>query len=266
MAEMFSLPSFMTKEVSFEAFLKSILIVALLVFVFLFFGKVKSVKNINPMAHQKVFSQIKAKSIWICEKQKDNGRNSEVHILAVVSFAMVASLLTEVLGLSLDFGAFLAGFLLGGSHFSEKTIKAIEPLSSVFGGMLFASIGMIINPLFIFSNLGTVMIIIVQTLLLKTIVIYAVLRTLQFKQGDKRVKIRASMGLSHIGEFSLLFSSKLHQHHLMNRRVYLLLLSATIGTLVFTTLMLKTTVPNRLKKKEKAKRNLDQQFSKVVSF
>ena len=127
----------------------------------------------------------------------NNQTNSkELYLLGVVSLAMVMvrgphllddvvrlstqALLTEFLGLSLDLGAFFAGLMLAGTPFMEKTAVAVQPLASVFAAMLFASIGMIINPVFFFNNLGTILLLVIQIVLVKVFVVTVVVRLFNY--------------------------------------------------------------------------------------
>jgi len=178
---------------------------------------------------------------------KDRENYDELYLLGVVSLAMVMALLTEFLGLSLDLGAFFAGLMLAGSPYMKRTSAAIQPLAQVFAAMLFASIGMIINPHFFWANLGVISIVVVQIIVIKVIVIVTVVRLFSYSW---KVAIISGIGLAHVGEFSLLFSSKLQAHLLLSRRAYLIFLTATVTTIILAPLVLRTmhlVIPKLLK-------------------
>lgn len=170
--------------------------------------------------------------------------DQDVYLLGAVSIAMFAALLTEALGLSLDLGAFLAGLMLSelddGTH---RTKKLIQPLASVFGAMLFASLGMMLNAEFFWKNLDEILIIGIQLVAIKAIVIWSVVRLFDF---SFRTAIFCAVGMSHVGELSLLFSSKLRAYDLLSRRAYLLFLAATFATLAFAPFVLKLLASSRL--------------------
>ena len=44
---------------------------------------------------------------------------------------MFLALLTEFLGLSLDLGAFIAGFMIAGTTYAEKAAVVIQPLKMI---------------------------------------------------------------------------------------------------------------------------------------
>jgi len=157
-------------------------------------------------------------------EQTSSFDSEELYLLAVVSLAMVMALLTEFLGLSLDLGAFFAGLMLAGTPYMERTSKAVQPLASVFAAMLFASIGMIFNFSFFYSNFGSIIVVVLQIVLVKVVVVTTVVRLFNYSW---ETAIHSGVGLGHVGEFSLLFSSKLQAHNLLSRRVYLLFLMTT---------------------------------------
>mmetsp|Transcript_17290 Transcript_17290/g.37771 ORF Transcript_17290/g.37771 Transcript_17290/m.37771 type:complete len:710 (-) Transcript_17290:649-2778(-) len=133
---------------------------------------------------------------------KDRANYDELYLLGIVSLAMVMALFTEFLGLSLDLGAFFAGLMLAESPYMKRTAAAIQPLANVFAAMLFASIGMIINPMFFWTNLGVILIVVVQIVVIKVIVVTTVVRLFSYSW---RISIVSGIGLAHVGEFSLLF-------------------------------------------------------------
>lgn len=62
----------------------------------------------------------------------------------------------------------------------EKTAIAVQPLASVFAAMLFASIGMIINPVFFFNNIGIIFLLVFQIVIVKVVIITVVIRLFNY--------------------------------------------------------------------------------------
>jgi CPA2 family monovalent cation:H+ antiporter-2 len=167
---------------------------------------------------------------------RSTGSGGELYLLAVVSIAMGTAILTEFLGLSLDLGAFVAGLMLSGTKDTARTAHVMQPLASVFGSMLFGSLGMIINLEFFWKNLDEVLALALELVVVKALVIGLVVRLFDF---PFRTSLLCGVGLSHVGEFSLIFSSKLHAHNLITRRAYLLFLAASVSTLALAPLVLR---------------------------
>lgn len=73
-------------------------------------------------------------------------RSAELFTLTVLLVSLCAAGLTELMGLSLAFGAFLAGMLLGETEFRHQVEATIRPFRDVLLGAFFVSIGMLFDP------------------------------------------------------------------------------------------------------------------------
>nr|WP_321528468.1 cation:proton antiporter [Sedimenticola selenatireducens] len=73
-------------------------------------------------------------------------RTAEVFTLAVLLVALLAAWATNSLGLSLAFGAFIAGMMLGETEFRHQVESSIRPFRDVLLGLFFVGIGMMIDP------------------------------------------------------------------------------------------------------------------------
>lgn len=72
-------------------------------------------------------------------------RSPEVLTLAVLLVALLAAWATSSLGLSLAFGAFLAGMMLGETEFRHQVESSVRPFRDVLLGLFFVGIGMLID-------------------------------------------------------------------------------------------------------------------------
>lgn len=73
-------------------------------------------------------------------------RSAEVFTLAVLLVALLAAWTTQNLGLSLAFGGFLAGMMLGETEFRHQVESSIRPFRDVLLGLFFVGVGMLIEP------------------------------------------------------------------------------------------------------------------------
>ena len=73
-------------------------------------------------------------------------RSAEVFTLAVLLVALLAAWTTNSLGLSLAFGAFLVGMMLGETEFRHQVESTIRPFRDVLLGLFFVGTGMLIDP------------------------------------------------------------------------------------------------------------------------
>jgi len=73
-------------------------------------------------------------------------RSTELFTLTVLLVSLASAAITDSLGLSLAFGAFLAGMMLGETEFRHQIESTIRPFRDVLLGLFFVSIGMLLNP------------------------------------------------------------------------------------------------------------------------
>lgn len=73
-------------------------------------------------------------------------RSPELFTLTVLLVVLVAAWTTKSFGLSLAFGAFLAGMMLGETEFRHQVESSIRPFRDVLLGLFFVGIGMLIDP------------------------------------------------------------------------------------------------------------------------
>ena len=73
-------------------------------------------------------------------------RSAELFTLTALLVALAAAWTTNSLGLSLVFGAFLVGMMLGETEFRHQVESSIRPFRDVLLGLFFVGIGMLIEP------------------------------------------------------------------------------------------------------------------------
>ena len=72
-------------------------------------------------------------------------RSEELFVLTVLLVALTAAAVAHSLDLSMALGAFMAGMMLGESHFRHQIESEIRPFRDVLLGIFFVSIGLIID-------------------------------------------------------------------------------------------------------------------------
>lgn len=73
-------------------------------------------------------------------------RSAELFTLTVLFVSLPAAWITSNLGLSMAFGAFLVGMMLGETEFRHQVEATIRPFRDVLIGLFFVSIGMLFDP------------------------------------------------------------------------------------------------------------------------
>ncbi len=102
-------------------------------------------------------------------------RSAELFTLTVLFVSLAAGATTHGLGLSMAFGAFLAGTVLGDTEFRHQVETTIRPFRDVLLGLFFVGIGMLIDPVALsrvwhWGLLGAALLLVVKALLVTGIV------------------------------------------------------------------------------------------------
>ncbi|MCH9002451.1 MAG: cation:proton antiporter, partial [Planctomycetes bacterium] len=79
-------------------------------------------------------------------RESFKGRSLEVMTLAGVAAALLAAVVAQGIGFSLEMGAFLAGFMLAGTPFRHQLSGQIGPLRDIFIAVFFTTLGMKLDP------------------------------------------------------------------------------------------------------------------------
>jgi monovalent cation:H+ antiporter-2, CPA2 family len=131
-------------------------------------------------------------------------KSSEVFVLAVLLVTLGLSLATELAGLSLALGAFLAGMLISETEYRYQVEDYIKPFRDVLLGLFFVTIGMLLN----FDEVGkrwiVVLLVLIALLTLKFFIIVAL--ALIFK-NERGVALRCALALAPAGEFGFVLLS-----------------------------------------------------------
>ncbi len=88
-------------------------------------------------------------------------RRRELFTLGVVALTLGTAAVGSLFGISLALGAFLAGTLIADSDLSHQVMGEAIPFRDVFAGLFFVSIGMLVDPGLIVSNLPVMLVLLV---------------------------------------------------------------------------------------------------------
>jgi len=160
----------------------------------------------------------------------------ELFLLGVVALCLGIALLTEHLGLSIEMGAFVAGLMISEVEYADQTLTYVEPLRDIFATLFFASIGMLIDPVFLWNNLELILGLVTLVLVGKFLIITPLVKAFRY---PLKTALLVGLGLTQIGEFSFVLASEGRALGLVSRRVYLLILGTTAVTLVLTPFVLR---------------------------
>ena len=83
-------------------------------------------------------------------------QSQELFLFTVIAISLGIGGVSFAFGLSLAFGAFVAGLVLAGSDYGNKALSELIPLRDLFALVFFVSVGMMLQPVFIWQNIGEI--------------------------------------------------------------------------------------------------------------
>jgi CPA2 family monovalent cation:H+ antiporter-2 len=160
----------------------------------------------------------------------------ELFFFAVLLLCLGISYMMQQVGLSLSFGAFLAGLLIAESPYGRQAMSDILPLRDNFLGLFFASVGMLVNLRFVGSNIGIVISWVLALALIKIAVVYGLARAWRYTHS---VAIIVALSLFQIGEFSFVLAKMGHDYGLMGDEGLQYFFAVTVITLILSPFLFK---------------------------
>ena len=125
-------------------------------------------------------------------------KSPELFMLNVLLFTLGLAYITELAGLSLALGAFVAGMLISETEYRYEVEEDIKPFRDVLLGLFFVTIGMLLDPVSIIAGFGWIALLLLILLPFKAAVVALLAR---WFSGDWGAAIRSGLGLAQAGEF-----------------------------------------------------------------
>lgn len=158
----------------------------------------------------------------------------ELFLLAIAAIGLGVGYATHIVGLSIAFGAFVAGMVLSESDYGHQALSDIIPLRDLFGLLFFASVGMLLDPVFLMDHLVEVVILVAAVSFGKGIIFAALAKI--FRYGNV-IPLAVGLGLFQVGEFSFVLATVGVSTNSIGHELYSLILTTAILTMVLTPLV-----------------------------
>ncbi len=152
-------------------------------------------------------------------------KSSELFMLNVLLITLGLAYLTELAGLSLALGAFVAGMLIAETEYRYQVEDDIKPFRDVLMGLFFVTIGMLLNLGEMFAEFGWVLLVLLALLLFKAGVVALLVRRFE---GDWGVAIRSGLGLAQAGEFGFVLLTEAFDAQLLPHAAAQIVLAAML--------------------------------------
>ncbi|KAK8520398.1 hypothetical protein V6N12_004337 [Hibiscus sabdariffa] len=165
-----------------------------------------------------------------------SSQTNELYQLASVAFCLLVAWCSDKLGLSLELGSFAAGVMISTTDLGQHTLEQVEPIRNFFAALFLASIGMLIHVHFLWNHIDILLAVVILVIVIKTMVVAAVVKGFRY---NNKTSLLVGMSLAQIGEFAFVLLSRASNLHLVEGKLYLLLLGTTALSLVTTPLLFK---------------------------
>ena len=177
-------------------------------------------------------------------------RSRELFVLATAAIGLGVGFVTYLVGLSIAFGAFVAGMVLSESDYGHQALADIVPLRDLFGLLFFVSVGMLIDPRFLLAHLGTVALLVVLVGVGKGCIFAAVTRVAGY---GNVVPLAAALGLFQVGEFSFVLGRVGVATGSIEGDVFALVLTTAVVTMLLTPPISGLTAPLYLRRRRRSR-------------
>ena len=155
----------------------------------------------------------------------------ELFLLAITALGLGIGYTTFLFGLSFAFGAFVAGLVISESDYSYQALSNIIPLRDLFGLLFFASVGMLLDPIFFVDYLWVIVALALLVLLGKGVQFMLITRLFGYVNV---VPLAVGLTMFQLGEFSFVLGRLGLTSNIITHEVYSLGLATAIVTMMLT--------------------------------
>ena len=132
-------------------------------------------------------------------------KSSELFMLNVLLITLGLAYVTEVAGLSLALGAFIAGALISETEYRYQVEVDIKPFRDVLLGLFFVTIGMLLDLRVVVEQAPSVFLVLAALLVMKALLIFGL--SLAFGTGSAAA-LRTGLTLAACGEFGFVLLAR----------------------------------------------------------
>ena len=155
----------------------------------------------------------------------------ELFILSITAIGLGIGYATYLFGLSFAFGAFVAGMVLSESDYGHQALSDIIPLRDIFGLLFFTSVGMLLDPAFLFANWGKILSLVLVIAVFKGSIFSGMAMLFGY---INIVPIAVGLGLFQVGEFAFVLARVGLETQAIDQNMYSLILAMSVLSMMIT--------------------------------
>jgi CPA2 family monovalent cation:H+ antiporter-2 len=165
-------------------------------------------------------------------------KSDELFVLNLLLITLGLAWLTEMAGLSLALGAFIAGMLISETEYKHQVETDIRPFHDVLLGLFFISIGMLLDWRLVLERWPLVLLLVVVPTVFKAALVAAIARVLGSTAG---VSIRTGLYLAQAGEFGFVLLTLAQKNALVPPELLNPILAAMVLSMLITPFIVMNT-------------------------
>jgi CPA2 family monovalent cation:H+ antiporter-2 len=163
-------------------------------------------------------------------------QNQELFLLVTLAISLGTAAVTQMVGLSLALGAFLAGLIISASDYGHETLARLLSLRDAFVALFFVTIGILIDPRVILSNISLLATMIALIVAGKLLIWMTVVRLFGYPWITA---VLVGIGLTQIGEFSFVLVQVAKSSGHVGSEVYNATLAASLITILMNAALVR---------------------------
>ena len=158
-------------------------------------------------------------------------KSEELFVLNLLLITLGLAWLTELAGLSLALGAFIAGMLISETEYKQQVETDIRPFHDVLLGLFFIAIGMMLDWRLVLDRWPLVMLLLLLPVLFKLCLVAALSKALGASAG---VALRTGLYLAQAGEFGFVLLTLSSKNALVPPELFNPILAAMVLSMLAT--------------------------------
>lgn len=161
---------------------------------------------------------------------------ADLLLISIVCSVTLFSSISEMLGLTLSIGAFVAGMIISVTQEKNVVFSEIRPLRDVFSIIFFLYLGFSINLVFVWTHFIQIVLITLLVISIKFLISYILLRRYEI---HKKHSLKIAANLSQISEFAFILSLNYFKNGILDNANYNYVLSITLLTIIISPFFIK---------------------------
>ena len=176
---------------------------------------------------------------WLLPKFFDemaSMRFDEIFIVSTLFITLLAAWFTQLLGLSMALGAFLAGMMLGESHYRHQISADIRPFKDILMAIFFISIGTLLQYEVLRDDFGKLILMVFSVILAKALTITLAALIMKEKLSTA---LGVGVALAQMGEFGFVLIALASKYQLLDTQLSSLMIATGVISMTLTPVLVK---------------------------